>query len=233
MIQKEDIISYLQQTDTPQTINKEDLKSVIELYPYCEKLRWIYLKLLYQNNDITFENELMNHGIYITNRKALYFYLTETNQEHENGDDTLSVEQLAAGMGDYFSKPEPTDSQRESLQLMAQKLKEARLKRKEEIEKREKDKSEHNETEHEKAGSVASQKTAKKQTLPNKTSKKLIISKEEENTITHTVNQLITEKKYLDALEILQSINLNNSKKSSYFALQIKYLETILKTTQK
>lgn len=228
MIQKEDIISYLQQTDTPQTIDKEDLKSVIELYPYCEKLRWIYLKLLYQNNDITFEKELVNHGIYITNHKALYFYLTETDQEKENTDKTLSIEQLTAGMGDYFSKPEPTEAQRESLQLMAQKLKEARLKRKEEIEKREKNQKETIGTE-----PAAGQKSAKRQTIPTKTNKSLTINEEEEKIITDTVNRLITEKKYLDALEILQSINLNNSKKSSYFALQIKYLETILKTTQK
>jgi hypothetical protein len=46
----------------------------------------------------------------------------------------------------------------------------------------------------------------------------------EENAI-----KLINEKKYFDALQILQTLNLANSKKSIYFAPQIKFLETILK----
>ena len=137
MIQKEDIIKYLNKET--ELLDKEELRSVIELYPYCEILRWIYLRLLYRNNDITFEKELLNQGIYITNRKGLYFFLTDENKPEEESDNTIPTEQLISGMGDYFSKPEPTEAQRESLQLLAQKLKEARLKRKEEIEKREKE----------------------------------------------------------------------------------------------
>ena len=42
------------------------------------------------------------------------------------------------------------------------------------------------------------------------------------------VKKLILEKRYVEALRILKKINLNNSRKNAYFALQIKYLETIL-----
>ncbi|MCQ2332456.1 MAG: hypothetical protein MJZ95_04555 [Paludibacteraceae bacterium] len=40
--------------------------------------------------------------------------------------------------------------------------------------------------------------------------------------------KLIREKRYSEALEILRQINLENPKKSAYFAVQIRYLETIL-----
>ncbi|MCQ2329120.1 MAG: hypothetical protein MJZ93_00995 [Paludibacteraceae bacterium] len=40
--------------------------------------------------------------------------------------------------------------------------------------------------------------------------------------------KLIKEKRYSEALEILRQINLENPKKSRYFAVQIRYLETIL-----
>ena len=40
--------------------------------------------------------------------------------------------------------------------------------------------------------------------------------------------ELIAEKRYFEALKMLKKINLNNSEKNVYFALQIKYLETIL-----
>lgn len=40
--------------------------------------------------------------------------------------------------------------------------------------------------------------------------------------------RLIAEKRYFEALKMLKKINLNNSEKNVYFALQIKYLETIL-----
>lgn len=60
----------------------------------------------------------------------------------------------------------------------------------------------------------------------------------EEATITEAdddeirVKKLILDKRYVEALRILKKINLNNSIKNTYFALQIKYLETILDSTE-
>ena len=45
--------------------------------------------------------------------------------------------------------------------------------------------------------------------------------------------KLIKEQKYLEAIEILRSISLNNPKKSANFALQIKFLETIINNHNK
>ena len=45
--------------------------------------------------------------------------------------------------------------------------------------------------------------------------------------------KLIKEQKYLEAIEILRAISLNNPKKSANFAIQIKFLETIINNHNK
>ena len=45
--------------------------------------------------------------------------------------------------------------------------------------------------------------------------------------------KLIAERKYSDAIEILQKLNLNNPKKSVYFADKIRFLEKIVENAKK
>lgn len=44
------------------------------------------------------------------------------------------------------------------------------------------------------------------------------------------IRQLIEKRRYREALQMMKKINFSNSEKSVYFALQMKYLETILGT---
>ena len=60
----------------------------------------------------------------------------------------------------------------------------------------------------------------------NKKPKSLAITEEQ-------AKKLIREKKYTEAYEILKALNLNNPKKSAYFADQIRFLEKIIINTQK
>ncbi len=50
----------------------------------------------------------------------------------------------------------------------------------------------------------------------------------DEATVCEDVKQLICNQRYGEALRLLKKINFNNSEKSVYFALQKKYLETIV-----
>jgi len=45
--------------------------------------------------------------------------------------------------------------------------------------------------------------------------------------------KLISEHKYKEAIEILRAINLNNPKKSVYFADQIRFLEKVIANSKK
>ena len=42
------------------------------------------------------------------------------------------------------------------------------------------------------------------------------------------IKKMIEERKYSEAIEILRSFNLNNPKKSVYFADQIRFLEKVI-----
>ena len=46
------------------------------------------------------------------------------------------------------------------------------------------------------------------------------------------VKKLRSERKYADAREILEELYLRNPKKSSYFAIQIKFVKTILENNK-
>jgi hypothetical protein len=45
--------------------------------------------------------------------------------------------------------------------------------------------------------------------------------------------KLIREHKYMEAIEILKLLNLNNPKKSVYFADQIRFLEKVIVNSKK
>ena len=45
--------------------------------------------------------------------------------------------------------------------------------------------------------------------------------------------KMIKEKKYSEAIEILRKLNLNNPKKSVYFADQIRFLEKVIENSKK
>jgi len=55
-----------------------------------------------------------------------------------------------------------------------------------------------------------------------------------ENEISENIaKKLIAERKYADAIEILRALNLNNPKKSVYFADQIRFLEKVIVNSKK
>jgi len=49
----------------------------------------------------------------------------------------------------------------------------------------------------------------------------------------NNAKKLIFEKKYTEAIAILRSLNLNNPKKSAYFADQIRFLEKVVSNSKK
>lgn len=127
------------------------------------------------------------------------FYRFMTQRKVEN-----AFPELAATSGDWFDAEEKrSDTHKATLVELARKLKAERL------------------AEREKREAQKSVSEGKKEAEPS------------ESSVSHTdkemiIRELISRKKYSEALEILRSINLSNSKKSTTFAVQIKWLETII-----
>ena len=74
-----EITKYLTNPELVANASSTELRRLVEIYPYCESLHWIYLRSLYINDDAIFEDELMKYGMHISNRRLFYNYLTSTN----------------------------------------------------------------------------------------------------------------------------------------------------------
>ena len=209
-----DINKYLTNPELISEASKEELHRLVETYPYCEALHWIYLRALYIADDAMFEEELLLHGMHISNRRLFYNYLTFENQSEEVQNLPKETEQaiiLPVQTPDYFAL-EQNQAQKQSLQQLAEQLKKARLARQ--------NKEANN----------------KPQETNNQLNTTIITSQKETTTPQKNeddAKKLIKEQKYLEAIEILRAISLNNPKKSANFALQIKFLETIINNHNK
>ena len=120
-----DINNFLTNPDLVANASSEELRRLVETYPYCETLHWIYLRALYVADDAMFEEELMLHGMHISNRRLFYNYLTENNS-CPNIVETQYIASLPTT--DYFAL-EQNQAQKQSLQQLAAQLKAARLAR--------------------------------------------------------------------------------------------------------
>lgn len=218
MLSQSHIQNALLHAEVLQDIESSDLTSVIEQFPYCEPLRRLYLKKLHDENDVRFETAVAAHSLYFSNRCWLYFYLYGTEPQKPIDLGTLTP------VGDYFGALENAEQQT-TLKELAIRLRNARIERHRDAQQTSTtavntppQKAEEPDIQHrdnQLSASTAIQSTPQLATKPECT---------EEN-----AKQLIREKKYAEALKIFQELNLTNPKKNSYFAPQIKYLETIVK----
>ena len=219
--------------------SSDELRHLTEIYPYCEALHWIFLRSLYINDDATFDDELMKHGMHISNRRLFYNYLTVETQyiASQKTNNALQVEtQYIASLPttDYFALDDNPE-QKQTLQQLAAQLKAARLARqKQSTQNRDAaccvQTSEASKTTDIHNTDIETQHTSSSPKQPITIPSQPI---EEPQITEEYAKKLIKEQKYLEAIEILRAISLNNPKKSANFALQIKFLETIINNHNK
>ena len=235
-----DINRYLTNPELVANASSEELRRLVETYPYCETLHWIYLRALYVADDAMFEEELMLHGMHISNRRLFYNYLTVETQyiasphskEAPNKVETQYIASLPTT--DYFALDDNPE-QKQTLQQLAAQLKAARLARqKQSTQSRDAAScvitSEASKTTDIHNTDIETQHTSSSPKQPITIPSQPI---EEPQITEENAKKLIKEQKYLEAIEILRAISLNNPKKSANFALQIKFLETIINNHNK
>lgn len=222
-----EIIKYLINPELVANAPSNELRHLVEIYPYCESLHWIYLRSLYINDDAIFEDELMKYGMHISNRHLFYNYLTTnetTDNEINNSQLSTPVKtQYIASLQttDYFSL-EQNPAQKQSLQQLAAQLKAARLAR-----------QNRHETQDARRKMRETSDKSESPTNPTGLTSPTNNSQFSEEFTEENAKKLIREQKYSEAIEILRAISLNNPKKSANFALQIKFLETIINNHNK
>lgn len=219
----DDLISIVR---LPANVNADyeaDLKELVDRYPYFVTTRVLYVKALQQSHSIHYASNLKIASIYCSSRRWLYFYLHPdkmlSNEPYQHNKNEKSS-------GDYFDMINRIESvggdSKQSLKNLAEKLKSAReMVQMPIIQPVEKPVIQNN-----------FQNSEKENPVLNSNSTEITIKHTEEIS-ENNAKRLIIAHKYADAIEILRALNLNNPKKSVYFADQIRFLEKVLANSKK
>lgn len=218
---------FLSLLNNPQSINKEienDLREMISNYPFFPHPHLLMATTMSGQKDMNAAYYVNKAAAYATDKKSLYFLL---NPEYAQLEPPQKVERDNNSTGNYFEMLEKVESKggdtKLSLKSLADKLKSAR-----------------------EAIQTKTEQPAKPLKTPTTGNLPKIniptpdyFSEQEYQRSDINVHReeqvkiLIRERKYEEALEILKQLNLNNPKKSIYFADQIRFLEKILVNTKK
>ena len=223
----DDFILILRRPDSVKAEYDLDLKELVERYPYFVPARLLLLNALQKSRSIHYAANLKIASIYCSNRRWLYYYL---HPEKLLSTEPYLRNKTGKSSGDYFDMINTIELEggdtKQSLKNLAERLKSARA-------------------------MVATPLVQPlKKSIIN--SEKEIPKVENENIVTNininpedsntpldkdvsesNAKKLIKEHKYKDAIEILTALNLNNPKKSAYFADQIRFLEKVIANSKK
>jgi len=71
----QEISGYINEGKLPLVSKRFEIKSIINKYPYFQEGIFIYLKILYLAKDKTFRSELQRFSIFVSDKKALFYYV--------------------------------------------------------------------------------------------------------------------------------------------------------------
>ncbi len=216
----EEFIAIVRKPELVATEHISDFKELIDLYPYFAATRLFYVKALKDSKSIQFAGNLKIASLYCSSRRWLYYYL---NPERLISPIPFRREHATKSAGDYFDLMNIVESDggdtKQSLKNLAERLKLARAVVVSSPE-RVTGKNDINLD----GFNVVSVEVEKQTTGIEEGSEMISENKAKE---------LILAKKYAEAVEILKVLNLNNPKKSVYFADQIRFLEKIIANSKK
>ena len=216
----EEFIAIVRKPELVASEHISDFKELVDLYPYFAATRLFYVKALKDSKSIQFAGNLKIASLYCSSRRWLYYYL---NPERLVSPVAFRRERATKSAGDYFDLMNIVESDggdtKQSLKNLAERLKLARavVTSSPEIVMA---KSDINSDELNVVPVEVEKQTAGMDAVSE------IISE-------NKAKELIVSKKYAEAIEILKVLNLNNPKKSVYFADQIRFLEKIIANSKK
>jgi len=222
----DELISLVKQPDLVGAEHIAALKELVDMYSYFAPARLFYTKALQISGSVFFETSLKQASIYSANRRWLYYYI---HPDRKTSTEPYKKDRSTKSSGDYFDMMSVLESEggdaKQTLRNLAERLKSARA--------------------------MVTTKSTKPIKAP---AEGLVVAENDiseadgidikpiatdyfvENDIEFTeanAKKLILEHKYSAAVEILKVINLNNPKKSVYFADQIRFLEKVIANSKK
>ena len=231
----------------PEKMNREtlyELRSLVAVYPYYQTARLLMLKNMYLLHDTSFDDELRRAAVYMTDRKmlfrlveAVHYRITNTSPIVKDNDEKVEDADRTISLIDNFldslpeekevtpkRAPTPADAAVDYVSYLMETEgagggaddKEPQMRGQELID-----------------SFIDGGRIELKENpeyVPNCEDSKKGDGKEgEEGYFTETLAKIyIKQGRYSKALEIIKCLNLNNSKKSAYFADQIRFLEKLI-----
>lgn len=228
---QEEFISIVKQPESVAAQHVSDLKEMVERFPYFVPSRILLTKSLQLSNSIHFEANLKTTTVFIPSRRWLYYYLYP---EKLLSAEPYRRDKNAKSGGDYFDMLNVVESSggdtKQSLKNLADKLKSARslvniptVPLNIQIDK----------------VSTSIDEDVLGNEIKEEYVENVIVSPANDSVLQNSdisetrAKKLISERKYNEAIVILRELNLNNPKKSVYFADQIRFLEKVVSKSKK
>lgn len=211
----EKFIQFVRQSEHFDEVQQKELKELTEKYPYFKLMKWLYLRSLNSTNSVYFGQELKKTALYAADRRNLYYYIHP--EELQTNEPAVFRNENSGGYFDMLNKLDSKgENNRKSLFSLAEKLKAARETLK-------------TEPKSDAYPEPSTLPTATTEVAPDDEVVKTVIPEDTNyEEMEKRAKRLIKEKKYVEAIEILEELNLNNPKKSIYFADQIRFLKKII-----
>jgi len=204
-----DFITLVKHPDKVLQADLQDLKELVDRYPSFVQARLLYTKALQVSQSIHFGANLKLASLYSSNKRWLYYYI---HPDRKLSAEPYRRESAGISHGDYFDMMENLEREggdtKQSLKNLAERLKSAR------------------------ALVTGTSENKPVEENGNNSKNKQVAPTESENQET-LAKKMIKDKKYPEAIEILRKLNLNNPKKSVYFADQIRFLEKVIENSKK
>ena len=233
----------------PEKMNREtlyELRSLVAVYPYYQTARLLMLKNMYLLHDSSFDDELRRAAVYMTDRKmlfrlveAVHYRITSPSPILEEKNEKVGGEDRTISLIDNFLDSLPEEEEKEVTPKRAPTPADAAVDYVSYLMETEGTESNSDTEEPQMRGQdlidnfIDSGKIELKENpeyVPNCDEVKKDEAKDgEEGYFTETLAKIyIKQGRYSKALEIIKCLNLNNSKKSAYFADQIRFLEKLI-----
>ncbi|HJA87247.1 MAG TPA: hypothetical protein H9778_00910 [Candidatus Parabacteroides intestinavium] len=246
---------YIQHLDSLPADLREELKQLMEAYPYFQTAKLLYLKALssFQNPD--FENELKRLAIDVANRKVLYTLVNGKEEApSESSDEQQNATTSSFDLIDAFLASNPLN------QTVSEKTETLLLepsattdyfhsvqyeKGKEEEEAQASDSPEVKLKHQDLIDSFIAGDSTRKIIFPEETAadtevdvedpvEEVSIKSLDDTYFTETLARIyVKQKRYDRALQIIRNLNLKYPEKNIYFADQIRFLEKLIINTKK
>jgi hypothetical protein len=238
---KENLYTFIQDPDSLANFPADDLKAVVDAYPYFHTARLLYTKYLNMMNSDQYNEELSTTAVLCTDRRKLFYLIYKENYhrllvrpkgfprnvkdrtdelldsfltslgEHEIHETTGEESALNVVLSDYLSYLESVGEKVVTEQTEDQKLQHHDI-IDAFIEKADSDKL-----------------FTPDDSLAEEHDQKPAYEEDDSEFLTETLAKIyIKQKKYAQALTIIKRLSLNFPKKSIYFADQIRFLEYLI-----